>query len=89
MALLTSQLMYLFDAPSRCTRNASLAYEIEAVSESDAVLPLSLITFSYYIEIDECLHNPCQHGGLCTNLLAGYKCNCTIGYSGEDCQIGR
>ncbi|KAK2139966.1 hypothetical protein LSH36_1535g00000 [Paralvinella palmiformis] len=37
-------------------------------------------------EIDECSSNPCQHGGTCYDLIASYKCSCTNGYKGNDCE---
>ena len=38
-------------------------------------------------EIDECEAQPCRNGGLCTDLVAGFQCNCTgTGYRGRTCQ---
>jgi hypothetical protein len=41
-------------------------------------------------EVDECLSNPCQNGGLCTGQgatvsLDEYTCECTFGYDGFNC----
>lgn len=49
-------------------------------------------------EIDECVEEePCQHGGMCTNIKPPvsefdtapqrYECKCIRGYTGEHCQI--
>nr|XP_026690776.1 sushi, von Willebrand factor type A, EGF and pentraxin domain-containing protein 1-like isoform X2 [Ciona intestinalis] len=37
-------------------------------------------------DIDECLSNPCQNGGICTNLLNGYRCNCLSSIAGPNCE---
>ncbi|CAF0813108.1 unnamed protein product [Didymodactylos carnosus] len=38
-------------------------------------------------EIDECLTSPCLHGGICTNLINGYYCNCSmLFYNGTNCE---
>jgi len=39
-------------------------------------------------EIDECAPGPCQNGGVCTDLLADYSCDCTgTGYTGVGCDV--
>ena len=42
-----------------------------------------------FTEIDECASNPCQNGSTCTDLRAGYTCNCVEGYTGLHCEIGK
>lgn len=37
--------------------------------------------------IEECASQPCQHGGLCIDLINGYHCNCTADYTGASCEI--
>ena len=39
-------------------------------------------------DIDECASNPCDNGGTCDDLLNNYQCQCVIGYTGEQCEIG-
>ncbi|XP_052812440.1 uncharacterized protein LOC128240004 [Mya arenaria] len=39
------------------------------------------------IDADECSSAPCQHGGTCTDHVAGYTCACPFGTSGQDCEI--
>ncbi|KAI8484493.1 hypothetical protein Bbelb_377640 [Branchiostoma belcheri] len=36
-------------------------------------------------DIDECVRNPCQHG-TCVNKDGGYKCTCSPGWTGQNCQ---
>ena len=53
----------------------------EAVTHSLILFPCS--------EIDECLSSPCQNGGTCTDLHAGFECACIPGYSGSECQTSK
>ena len=34
----------------------------------------------------ECTSNPCQNGGLCADMPAGYACKCARGYIGGNCE---
>lgn len=36
--------------------------------------------------LDECLSNPCQNGGICHDKDNGYICTCLAGYLGEHCE---
>ncbi|XP_077993853.1 uncharacterized protein LOC144447650 [Glandiceps talaboti] len=36
-------------------------------------------------EIDECDTNPCQNGGVCTDLINAYECQCSTGWEGATC----
>ncbi|CAH3196871.1 unnamed protein product [Porites evermanni] len=36
---------------------------------------------------NDCLSEPCQNGGSCENLLGDYRCNCTSGFTGRQCDI--
>ncbi|KAK3584841.1 hypothetical protein CHS0354_005699 [Potamilus streckersoni] len=39
------------------------------------------------LDINDCASYPCQHGGVCTDLVNDYQCNCneTVGWEGKDC----
>lgn len=39
------------------------------------------------LEIDECESRPCQNGGVCKDLAAGYSCSCSQGFTGESCEV--
>ena len=39
------------------------------------------------VNIDDCLSNPCQNNGTCNNLINGYECVCSPGFTGKDCDI--
>uniref|UniRef100_A0A667WIL8 FAT atypical cadherin 1a n=1 Tax=Myripristis murdjan TaxID=586833 RepID=A0A667WIL8_9TELE len=38
-------------------------------------------------DVDECVKNPCANGGLCQNTYGSYKCNCSLGFSGQMCEL--
>ena len=40
-----------------------------------------------YTELDECLSGPCLNGN-CTDILNGYTCSCSEGFTGLQCEIG-
>jgi len=35
-------------------------------------------------DVDDCASNPCQHGN-CVDMLVGYRCECSPGYTGTNC----
>ena len=35
------------------------------------------------IDINECLSNPCQNNGYCTDTVNGYQCGCFNGFKGR------
>ena len=37
-------------------------------------------------DINECISNPCQNGGNCTDGVNGYTCTCELGYEGLSCE---
>lgn len=39
-------------------------------------------------DVDECLRNPCYHGGTCSNTAGSFTCLCEIGWTGPTCLIG-
>eukprot|EP00058_Branchiostoma_floridae_P028281 XP_002613772.1 hypothetical protein BRAFLDRAFT_85313 [Branchiostoma floridae] len=54
-------------------------------------LPLKvtfLSTTAPYKNPDYCAKKPCQHGGHCVNKDGGYKCTCSPGWTGQNCQEG-
>ena len=45
--------------------------------------------FVYLTDINECLDSPCQNGGVCSNSVGAYSCDCTdTGYNGTNCETG-
>ena len=42
----------------------------------------------FILDINECVSNPCQNGGTCTDQVNQYACTCVPGYEGTNCQTG-
>ena len=40
-----------------------------------------------FIDIDNCVSNPCQNGGTCKVEVDGHSCSCGSGFKGESCEI--
>ena len=38
-------------------------------------------------DVDECLSEPCLHGGACDDFVAGYLCRCPEAWGGRDCSV--
>lgn len=38
-------------------------------------------------DVDECLSEPCLHGGTCDDTVAGYVCRCPEAWGGHDCSV--
>lgn len=38
------------------------------------------------MNIDECVSNPCQNGGICKDKINGFTCNCTDNWMGLTCE---
>lgn len=38
-------------------------------------------------DVDECLSEPCLHGGTCDDTVAGYTCRCPEAWGGHDCSV--
>ena len=39
------------------------------------------------LDINDCMGNPCNNGGTCTDGIATYSCTCPPGFTGTDCEI--
>ncbi|KAL0625049.1 Sushi, nidogen and EGF-like domain-containing protein 1 [Plecturocebus cupreus] len=50
---------------------------------------IALLLGSLLSEVDECLSQPCLHGGSCQDRVAGYLCHCSAGYEGAHCELGK
>ena len=39
-------------------------------------------------DVNECVSGPCNFGGRCDDVMNGYICTCTDGYTGGNCETG-
>lgn len=37
---------------------------------------------------DQCVPNPCLHGGNCTDMVGGFNCSCSAPHGGPICEMG-
>jgi len=44
------------------------------------------VTLNDGILIDDCVPDPCQNGGTCTDLVDDFECICSAGFQGKRCQ---
>ncbi len=44
---------------------------------------------AFFPDINECASNPCQNGGACVDGVNSYICQCTSGWLGDNCEIGK
>ena len=63
--------------------------KVKQFSIPDSHSRSSSVAVSYGIDIDECSPNPCKNALNCTDLVNDYYCNCTAGYTGKNCTIGK
>lgn len=43
----------------------------------------------HFIDINECLNNPCKNQGTCSNNVGGFTCTCKSGWRGKLCENGK
>lgn len=52
-------------------------------------LPLKLHKIIFFVDIDDCVNNPCDNG-VCIDGVSGFTCNCEgTGFQGYFCEIGK
>ncbi|XP_061744988.1 protein Z, vitamin K-dependent plasma glycoprotein b [Nerophis ophidion] len=64
----------------RCTYEEALEY-----FEDNAK---TLAFWTVYFDGDQCVPNPCLHGGNCTDKVGGFNCSCRPPHYGAFCQLG-
>ena len=41
-----------------------------------------------FVDLNECMSNPCSYGSTCVDGIGEYKCICPPGRAGDRCQLG-
>ena len=44
---------------------------------------------TFVLDVNDCMPNPCENGGNCTDGVNEYFCTCIPGYTGTDCETGK
>lgn len=52
-------------------------------------LTLIYLTFFFFLDINECLSNPCQHGARCIDTPGSFQCICPPQWEGTLCDKGK
>ena len=45
--------------------------------------------FFFATDVDECASDPCDNGGSCDDMVAGYNCTCAAGFTGTNCETSK
>lgn len=45
------------------------------------------VPFRCLSDVDECVKEPCGSGGQCQNTYGSYRCNCSLGFGGQACEL--
>ena len=94
-----SFLSLLFDGLFRERQRSSskfVSYSIQhvyAYSQSPFIGLFTAMTELYdnhfnLLDVDECLTSPCKNGATCVNNDGGYQCQCSAGWTGDQCDKG-
>ena len=94
-----SFLSLLFDGRFRERQRSSskfVSYSIQhvyAYSQSPFIGLFTAMTELYdnhfnLLDVDECLTSPCKNGATCVNNDGGYQCQCSAGWTGDQCDKG-
>lgn len=69
------------------------------MEKSDFMTVFSFVSFLFFLifllkhfssssDEDDCSPNPCNHSGVCVDLVDGFKCICPAQWTGKTCLIG-
>ena len=54
--------------------------------ESSNDFELNFHKYLISADINDCMEEPCNNNGTCTDGIADYTCTCPLGYIGTDCE---
>ncbi|KAL3875660.1 hypothetical protein ACJMK2_033590, partial [Sinanodonta woodiana] len=74
------------DCVGNCTINGSSGC-VDLVDDYNCTCKPGYSGKNCEVNINDCASYPCQHGGVCTDLVNDYQCNCSdiVGWTGKDC----
>ncbi|KAI8489606.1 hypothetical protein Bbelb_327730 [Branchiostoma belcheri] len=73
-----------YSTPSLLSSKGESTEASTKASSSPGIEPMTTTIVST-TDINECIRNPCHHGR-CVNKDGGYKCTCSPGWTGQNCQ---
>jgi hypothetical protein len=53
------------------------------------VYNLHWIYICFLPDINDCMPNPCQNNGVCSDRINNYTCQCAAGYDGNNCEYSK
>ena len=53
------------------------------------MINIRIVEIFFATDVDECASDPCDNGGSCDDLVAGYNCTCAAGFTGANCEISK
>ena len=54
--------------------------------QSSNDVELDFLIYLIFADINDCMEEPCNNNGTCTDGIADYTCTCPLGYIGSDCE---
>ena len=68
--------------------NTEIHYRYHNVTVSSVQFVWKVVVL-FVVDVDDCMPNPCENGGNCTDGINGYNCTCAPGYTGVNCETSK
>ena len=68
--------------------NTEIHYRYHNVTVSPVQFVWKVVIL-FVIDVDDCMPNPCENGGNCTDGINEYNCTCAPGYTGVNCETSK
>ena len=56
---------------------------------STSIITFALFLLNYSVDLDDCVNHNCSNGASCIDGINSYSCNCSVGFTGLNCETGR